>query len=188
MNYGINRDVLEQAISNTSVRDAFFIKRTKTQGETIKYLATFTNALVQKYTASQITLKNCSIESIACDMSHSAVNSYKTNCVEYLPNFVDFNDFSRPDKPITVREIFCNMLMSIKGLSPGMSWAITEKYPTPLLLKRAYEGTDVEDGKEREKALEKVLAGIPYDHPVPKKIPPGIAKMVGHLFSDLSLN
>ena len=155
----------------------------------MKYLATFTSALVRKYTASQITLRSCSIQNVACNLLDSTDNNICTSKnIEYLPNFVDFNDFSRPDKPSSVREIFCNMLLSVKGLSPGMAWAITEKYPTPLLLWRAYEEIGNENGKEREKMMEKVLAGIPYDYPVPKKIPPGIAKIVGHLFSDLSLN
>ena len=155
----------------------------------MKYLASVTSALVRKYTASQITLRSCPIENVACTLlGLTDNNSCTSRNIEYLPNFVEFNDFSRPDKPSSVREIFCNMLMSIKGLSPGMAWAITEKYSTPLLLWRAYEEIDNENGKEREKIIEKVLAGIPYDFPVPKKIPPGIAKIVGHLFSDLSLN
>ena len=186
---GIDRDVLEQAISNTAVRDGFYIKRTKTQGESMKYLATFTSALVQKYRTSSITLKSCSIQNIACSQSHSKANMFGTsNVVELLPNFIEFNEYSRPDKPLSVREIFCNMLVSVKGLSPGMAWAITEKYPTPLLLRRAYEGVDNEASKDKEKIAEKILAGIPYDYPVPKKIPPGIAKIIGHLFSDKLLN
>ena len=104
-----------------------------------------------------------------------------------MPNFLEFNEFSRPDKPISVRETFCNMLMSIKGLSPGMAWAITEKYPTPLMLKNAYKDIASDNLKDKEKAIEKVLAGIPYDHPVPKKIPPSMAKTVGFLFCELSL-
>ena len=178
---GIDRDVLEQAITNTSVRDGFFIKRTKTQGESIKFLAAFTSALIQKYT-SKITLKCTSVQNSTSNIQNIQIFT------EHVPNFLEFNDFSRSDKPASVREIFCNMLMSIKGLSPGMAWAITEKYPTPLLLKNAYKDVEYENTKEKEKAVEKILAGIPYDHPVPKKIPPSMAKTVGHLFSELSLN
>merc|ERR1719273_2613627 len=178
---GIDRDVLEQAITNTSVRDGFIIKRTKTQGESVKFLAAFTSALIHKYT-SKVTLKYSSVQD-----STSGIQNVQT-LTEHIPNFLDFNDFSRPDKPASVREIFCNMLMSIKGLSPGMAWAITEHYPTPLLLRNAYKDIDGENAKEKEKAVEKILAGIPYDHPVTKKIPPSMAKTVGHLFSELSLN
>ena len=186
---GIDRDVIEQAISNTAVRDGFYIKRTKTQGESMKYLATFTSALVQKYTTSRITLKSCPIQNIAWNQSDSLANTFSvSNSVEFLPNFVEFNELSRPDKPLSVREIFCNMLVSVKGLSPGMAWAISERYPTPHLLRSAYEDIANENLKEREKEVEKVLAGIPYDYPLSKKVPPGIAKIVGHLFSDASLN
>ena len=184
---GIDRDVLEQAITNTSVRDGFFIKRTKTQGESVKFLAAFTTVLSQNYT-SNVTLKSSSIATSSSDCSSSTI--YTTNIDktdEYVPNFLEFNDFSRPDKPISVRETFCNMLMSIKGLSPGMAWAMTEKFPTPLMLKNAYKDVASDNLKDKEKAIERVLAGIPYDHPVPKKIPPSMAKTVGFLFSELLL-
>ena len=175
---GIDRDVLEQAITNTSVRDGFYIKRTKTQGESVKFLAAFTSALIKKYT-STITLKCSSVQNSTSNLSNSTI--------ELLPNFLEFNDFSRPDKPVSIRETFCNMLMSIKGLSPGMAWAITEKYPTPLMLKNAYKDIVSDNAKDKDKAIEKVLSGIPYDYPVPKKIPPSMAKTVGYLFSELSL-
>ena len=68
-----------------------------------------------------------------------------------------------------------------------MAWAITEKYPTPLMLKNAYKDVVSDNAKDKDKAIEKVLSGIPYDYPVPKKIPPSMAKTVGYLFSELSL-
>lgn len=186
---GIDRDAIEQAVSNTAVRDGFYIKRTKTQGESMKYLATFTNALVQKYTKLKITLKSCPVESVAWNQINLGVDNYHmTKSTEYAPNFIDFNEFSRPDKPSCVREIFCNMLITVKGLSSGMAWAITGKYPTPRMLKKAYDSISNENPKDKEKAIEKILAGIPYDYPAPKKVPPGIAKIIGHLFSDASLN
>ena len=186
---GIDRDVLEQAISNTALNDGFSIKRTKTQGESMKYLAKFTNALIKKYTNSTTTLRSCLINSSAWNHSDSLDNFDRSiRSIEYLPTFVEFNDFSRPDKPISVREIFCNMLLTVKGLSPGMAWAITEKYPTPYLLKKAYEDIPRGSQIEKEKAIEKILVGLLYDNPCPKKLPPGISKIIGHLFTDLSLN
>ena len=80
------------------------------------------------------------------------------------------------------------MLLTVKGLSPGMAWAITEKYPTPYLLKKTYEDIPRDNQNEKEKALEKILVGLSYDNPCPKKLPPGISKIIGHLFTDLSLN
>ena len=110
------------------------------------------------------------------------------NSVQVLPNFIEFNEYSRPDKPLSVREIFCNMLVCVKGLSPGMAWAITEKYPTPRLLSVAYQCLNCDNSSDTKKAIENFLAGIPYDQPVPKKLPPSVAKIVGHLFNDKLLN
>ena len=38
-----------------------------------------------------------------------------------LLSYQDFYEFSRPNKPLTARHTFCNMLICQSGLSPGMA-------------------------------------------------------------------
>ena len=38
-----------------------------------------------------------------------------------LLSYKDFYEFSRPNKPLTARHTFCNMLICQSGLSPGMA-------------------------------------------------------------------
>ena len=84
-----------------------------------------------------VTLHHCSYESIG-----RAPND------KNLLEFKEFYEVSRADKPLTLREIFCNMLICQRGLSTGMAWAITEKYPTLANLKRAYDKCNNEKEKE----------------------------------------
>jgi hypothetical protein len=72
------------------------------------------------------------------------------------------------------------MLICQKGLSSGMAWAITEKYPTPCALKAAFE--DCDDGED-----EKLLAGITYERGK-KKIPLSISKTIALVFKETILN
>ena len=84
-----------------------------------------------------VTLHHCSYESIG-----------RAPKDKYLMEFKEFYEVSRADKPLTLREIFCNMLICQRGLSTGMAWAITEKYPTLANLKRAYDKCNTEKEKE----------------------------------------
>ena len=157
----LDRNVLEQALSNTCIRDQFTVKRCRTQKETVQFLAALTDTLTDAYSGK--TLRSRSRVEGNDEMS--------------LLTFIDFQNFSRPDKPLTVREIFCNMLIQMKGLSPGMAWSITHHYPTPLALKRAFRESNQQ---------ETMLAGLIYDDG--KKIPGAVSKAMSWLFNDPQLN
>ena len=161
----IDRSVLEQAMSNTCIRDGFNVRKTKSQKESMKFLKVFTDNLKRKYEG--ITLKSCRMEDAGKSENHLLALS-------------DFHEFSRPDKPLKLREIFSNMLVCLKGLSPSMSWAVTEKYPTPAALWLGYQSLHDEAEKE------KLLAGIPYDDG--KKIPLAVSKNIYWLYNSSVLN
>jgi crossover junction endonuclease MUS81 len=48
-------------------------------------------------------------------------------------NFVEFNQFSNKNKPLTVKEMFAKCLMKIQGVSQEKAIAIVKVYPTPAL-------------------------------------------------------
>lgn len=160
----LDRSALDQAMSNTLIRDGFHVKLTKNQKESMRFLAKLTTVIAKKYAFLSLSgLKTAFV---------SKVDDVR------LPYFGDFHENSRPEKPLTVREIFCNMLICQRGLSAGMAWAITSKYPTLRCLKDAYENADVDK--------EKLLVGIPYDNGS-KKIPLSVSKTLCYLFNDTEL-
>lgn len=72
-----------------------------------------------------------------------------------LLTFKEFNKSSVKTKEYTVREMFTRQLVQLVGMSAAKAMAITEKYPTPQLLKREYDKLD-------KKAGENLLAKITY--------------------------
>ncbi len=80
---------------------------------------------------------------------------------------------------MTVREAFSNMLVCQKGVSSGMAWAITEKYPTPSALKAAFDHCG--HGED-----EKLLAGLTYERGK-KKVPMSISKTIALVFKETNL-
>jgi len=162
---GLDRDALDQAMSNTYIRDGFNVIITKSQKDSMRFLSRMTNTMKKIYHQRSL---NC-------------VTDRKTLDGQHLVSFQDFYEFSRPNKPLTSRQTFCNMLICQSGLSPGMAWAITEKYPTIRTLSTAFEECDSE--MEREA----LLTGLPYENNA-KKVPSSVSKIVYFLFNDEELN
>ena len=151
-------------MSNTFVRDGFNVKLTKSQRDSMRFLAGMTKKIRKKYRYKNLkngTLRNANEENLLL--------------------FDEFSENSRYDKKLSLREVFCNMLICQRGLSAGMAWGITGKYPTPRCLKTAYENCDNESEKE------KLVAGIPYDNGT-KKIPLTVSKTLCYLFNDVELH
>jgi len=64
-----------------------------------------------------------------------------------------------------------------------MAWAITDKYPTPSMLKRAYDECGGNDDDPRKQAL---LSGLLYDDR--KKLPATVSKTLCWLYNKDQLN
>lgn len=160
-NKALDRNALEQAMSNTLIRDGFHVKMTKNQKESMRFLARMTRMITKKYTG--VDLKETTVPTQISD--------------HVLLPFKDFYENSRPDRYLNLREIFCNMLICQRGLSAGMAWAITGKFPTLSSLKSTYEKA------ASENEAVKLLVGIPYDNGT-KKIPASVSKTIYHLFND----
>ena len=144
-------------MANTLIRDGFHVKVTKSQKASMRFLSKMTSGIIDEYRGKTLQQKT-----------------------DKLMVFEDFYQHSRPDKPMSIRETFCNMLICQKGLSAGMAWAITSNYPTIKSLKLAYNNC------ASEKDRESLLVGIPYDGG--KKVPLSVSKTLHHLFNDSELN
>ena len=97
----LNRESLEQAISNTCVRDGFTVRRCRNPKECVEFLAALTDVLTEKYSGKRLHKRKL-MEPHHPDDCH-------------LPTLTEFHEFSRTDKPLVIREIFCNMLVTMKG-------------------------------------------------------------------------
>jgi len=175
---------MEQAIANTNIR-GFQIKRTRSQRDTITYIACVTSVLINKYRNK--TLHGISMKEL------QKISNVDDNDTHYLSNFAEFTEQCKPDKCLTIREAFSNMIYCLKGLSPGMAWAITEHFPTPYILyqqfKRIKESSTTKKQEDKEKEINTMLKRVvgTYDSPLNKSFPQGIAKTLAKLFTSSSL-
>jgi hypothetical protein len=78
---------------------------------------------------------------------------------------------------MSIREVFSNMLISQKMVTPAMAWAITQKYPTPKILNEAFKNSEDQ---------EKLLLGLPYESGK-KKISSAVSRTISLLFNETNL-
>ncbi|CAG9769246.1 unnamed protein product [Ceutorhynchus assimilis] len=142
---GLPLQSLYQAATNTAIQENFFIKFTENMKETVEYLVHFTKILVEMFKSK--SLGSCYKE----DIQPVDIN---TNSI-HLMAFKEFNESSVKNKRMKVTDLFVKMLIQIKGMSVERALAITQKYPTPIMLKMAYNENIGSLG-------EKLLSGIKY--------------------------
>ncbi|ENN81877.1 hypothetical protein YQE_01740, partial [Dendroctonus ponderosae] len=169
-NYGNNKNLclpiesLRQAATNTAIQENFSIKFTNDYKDTAEYLVNFTDIL-------EIMFKSKTLAS--CDKKNMLPVDINSDLVS-LMIFQEFNLASMKSKKMTVSDLFVKMLIQIRGMSVERALAIIQQYPSPYLLKEAYESND------SESVNEKLLAAIKFA--TGKKIGPALSKIVFRFF------
>ncbi|XP_048259874.1 crossover junction endonuclease MUS81-like [Haliotis rufescens] len=149
--FSIAEDRIKQAIVNTQVIDGFKMKRTSGVKETVAYLTVMTRYLQSFYRTK--SLQACTPEMLReLDGSFHIEESEKL-----LTTFQHFNYASVKSKDLTVRELFGKQLIQLHGMSADKAKAITDRYPTPTSIFRAYDRCISQ--REKEGILANIKAG-----------------------------
>ncbi|ELU03776.1 hypothetical protein CAPTEDRAFT_101818 [Capitella teleta] len=152
-NMSLPEETLMQAITNTQVIDGFYIKRTHDTRESAAYLTLMTRYMQSVYLAK--TLHACrkkQVESV-CERMKPTVHDAET----HVMTFIEFNESSVKNRPLSVKELFGKQLVQLSGLTPEKAAAILQVYPTPSSLIKAYDRCH--SMKEREQLLTAIKFG-----------------------------
>lgn len=95
-----------------------------------------------------------------------------------LMTFEEFNKNSAKNRPLKVKDMFVKQLLQIYGVSVEKALAIVDKYPTPSMLKMAYQEAGPGKG-------DKLLANIKFGA-AQKNIGQNISKIIYNLFCNES--
>ncbi|CAF0780717.1 unnamed protein product [Didymodactylos carnosus] len=134
---------LNQAIVNTQVAEDYFVREVSNPLEMACYLVTLTKHLIAHF-------KNKTFHVVCGDEMGNYKSTYD-NSEHYVMTFESFNSDVIKTKPPTVKEMFARSLMQINGMSIDNVLAMTEMYPTPTLLLKAY--SQCKDEKQRKLML-----------------------------------
>lgn len=162
---GLPLTTLYQAATNTLIHDKFVVKFTDGLNGTVLYLACFTRLLTDMY--KDKTLVSCPKENL------SAIN-IEDDLISLMV-FNEFNKAAAKQSKFTVKEMFMRQLLKLKGVSVERAMAIVAHYPTPKILKMAYDACSGSSG-------ETLLAPIKYGN-AKRNIGMAISRTVFQLYT-----
>lgn len=182
------QEMAASAIASTQVVNGYFVKKTKTLDDSIRYLARMTRLLRKMYGADDPPSDNprpsqagpaSNPTSVAVIPSRrlSSTKSYldlldglraKDPSVTYGVSFSTFSALTSKSDVLSLRDIFLKMLMCIRGLTGERAMEIQRLWPTPRHLLEAYMALDPSQRETlmsdklhsvvRRKAFSKVLS------------------------------
>ncbi|TRY73666.1 hypothetical protein TCAL_01883 [Tigriopus californicus] len=165
-----NLQALEQAMASTSAVEGFNIKRTEDLKESVAFLTLTTRFLQDKY--CHATLRSWTHQDLDLNIVHDADH--------VLLSFKEFNDNSRKNKPLTVKDGFTRILCCQHGVTWPMASAIADEYSTLANLMEVY--ANCQNSEEREN----LLAGLSFEGGK-RLISAQVSKIISWLFSDEQL-
>ncbi|CAG8819013.1 14376_t:CDS:2, partial [Gigaspora margarita] len=142
-------DAVKTAISSTQMLNGYFLKRTATIDQSIDYLVRMTRMLKKMY-------ENTALFAIPDNMIYrSTFLSMKKNLATlhpyhtYLVTYSSYSDLNSKSKPLTLKDTFVRMLMTIRGISVDKAAEIIKNYPTPRKLIQEFNSLPNENDKKK---------------------------------------
>lgn len=140
-----NRKMVQTSMSQVMVSDGFFLKRTLSAQETIRYLIATTKYLERKFKHSPLTIIHPRVKTYRQSMADAREVHKGTVGI----NYEHFSNALSKSGLLTVRDVFIKMLMTIRGITWDKAVEIQRIYPTPYHLWQTYDTLDNVDAKKQ---------------------------------------
>ena len=141
-------DTLESAMVSTQVSSGFFVQRTSSLSDSLRYLREVTSHIVSS--VSEIVIDTNDEE----DVPTGDDPNTKEGEGKVLQSYAKWSGSANKSSNLTVRDLFAMQLMQITGMSGRKARAVVEVYPTPVGLWKAYQQCSTQQEKD------KLLAGL----------------------------
>ncbi|KAF9975702.1 Crossover junction endonuclease mus81 [Actinomortierella ambigua] len=144
--YDVSPEAIQSALAGCQVIDDFFVKRCQTTDQTIEYLASVTRSIQQTYENMDLYV----IPDDRIDRQHFlALKEYlkqKQPSTIYHTSYSAFRRLNSKSDAVTVKDMFCKILMTVRGVSAEKAFEIARTFGTPRALFSALD--DADDGQE----------------------------------------
>lgn len=150
MDKGIYAQQIQTAMSQVITHDGFFLKRTLNTEETVAVLAEMTAKIKEMYQGTDLYVVSpqlnthksydLAIRKVRAKIQYRNTNS--TNGKPILSLGIDYGSFQTAlskTAMVTIRDVFIDMLLTVKGITMDKAKVIQKKYPTPRFLLEAYQ-------------------------------------------------
>ncbi|KAA8632417.1 hypothetical protein SMACR_05189 [Sordaria macrospora] len=148
------QEAMDTAMASVQVVNGYFLKKTDTIAESIKYLASVTYMLKEIYEAKPLFVIPTNVLTAKNYLPLIKHLREKEPSKGHYISYPAFASLVSKSEMMTLGDVFLKMLMCIRRLSGEKAIEIRKVWKTPYELVRAFEacGTD-ENGKRKQKAL-----------------------------------
>ncbi|EDQ93023.1 uncharacterized protein MONBRDRAFT_22361 [Monosiga brevicollis MX1] len=157
---------LKQALVNSQIHEGFFVKTTSNLTQTLTYLALMTRYLQQAYRDTTF--------------ANGSTGEQSNHAVE-LQTYEEFCENSAKNKDLSVRDLFLQHLMCLRGVTVHKATAVVEEFETPANFTRLI----TQKGKTVACQMISNL-NASTNSGKPARVGPAIAKVLVELYSRLT--
>ncbi|KAI9858335.1 MAG: Crossover junction endonuclease mus81 [Vezdaea acicularis] len=140
-------EALDTALAAMQLVNGYFVKRTATLDESIKYLARLTRMLEKLYAGRSLALIP---SAFLTPQNHLSLLTSLRETSPSSPHHLTYATFSAlasKSDMLTLRDVFLKMLMCTRGVTGEKALAIQRIWPTPRSFVEAYETCRQEGGE-----------------------------------------
>ncbi|EJT98091.1 hypothetical protein DACRYDRAFT_111074 [Dacryopinax primogenitus] len=130
--------LINTALSRTQVVDEFRVSETRSQQETVEFLANMHSAIRILMDGRALHVLPSSVISRATYVAFQAHLRKREPTIQYLPTWSDFQSLNTKNATRTVQETWARMLLCVKGLSAERTSKLLDHYGTPREIWEAY--------------------------------------------------
>ena len=174
-------EAVQSAIASTQVVNGYFLKKTQTMDDSIRYLTRMTMLLKKLYESKPlhvIPTKVITAQNYLPLLSH--LRETKPTTPHYI-TYPAFASLASKSDIMTLRDIYLKMLMCTKGVTGEKAIEIQKRWKTPYDFVKAFERCGSGDGgKQRKREMVcKELASLVGRKKIPKPVSQKIAEAWG---------
>ena len=138
-----NEKAVESALASTQVVDKYFVKRTQTTDDTIRYIARLTKRLKARYEQRPLYVlpgRDITPQTyLQILKTLREQESLKPMPKSFYLSYHSFESLSSKSESLMLRDVFLKMLMCTKGVDGEKALGIQSQWKTPIDFIEAYE-------------------------------------------------
>lgn len=173
---------IKSATASIQVVNGYFLKRTAMMDETIKYLASMTRLLKQKYENKPLHIVPTEVLTAKNHLPLMKHLKEKHPDVGHYISYDAFSDLTSKSEMMNLRDLYLKMLMCTRGVTGEKAIEIQKVWKTPNELVRAleaYGGASEEDKKRRTDLINNRLSHLVGRKKIPRVVCQKVAEVWG---------
>ncbi|PKS10652.1 hypothetical protein jhhlp_002407 [Lomentospora prolificans] len=176
-------DAVTSAMAQIQVVNGYFLKRTQTMDQTIRYLARMTQLLRSQYEGRRLQVIPTNV--LTAQNYLPLLENLRANDPQggYYVSYPAFSSLASKSDMLTLRDIFLKMLMTTRGVTGEKAIEIQKRWKTPYNFIKAFEACGHgEAGKKRKREL--VMTELDFLMVPKKKIGKHLSERIAEVWGD----